>query len=236
MEEAVSRVGAAVQGDRPFRVLVTNANKAWQAARDPELCALLEDAELLVPEYAMVWAARRLGRHDVQHIGGIRLMVRLLYMAEAKGLTVFFLGATPEASAKLAGRVSRDWPRLRVVGLRHGYFTGSEWDQVIGELARVRPDLLFVGMGSPLQEQKIAELARRVPELRVAMGVGGSFDVLAGIKRDAPRWAQGRGLEWLFRLGQDPRRLWKRYLITNPWFVTRVLRERFRTAARPAQE
>lgn len=229
MDEAVERVDGAAAGDGAYRVVVTNANKAWQAARDPGLRQVLESSELVVPEWAMAWAARRLGIDGVHHVGGITLMERLLEVAEARGRTVYLLGAAPEVVEALARRLGRERPGLRVVGWHHGYLDGDAWEAVVADVERLRPDLLFVAMGSPLQELRIAELSRRVPTLRVAMGVGGSFDVLAGRKKDAPAWARGRGLEWLYRLAQDPARLWRRYLVTNTWFVATVIRERLRT-------
>jgi N-acetylglucosaminyldiphosphoundecaprenol N-acetyl-beta-D-mannosaminyltransferase len=226
MAEAVERVDAAAVGDRPFRVLVTNANKAWQAARDPRLRAALESADLAVPEWAVAWAARRLGIEGVHHVGGITLMEQLLRVAEARGRTVYLLGATTAVVGALAATLARERPALRVIGWRDGYMDDAGWEALVAEIEALKPDLLFVAMGSPLQELRIMELAGRVPTLRVAMGVGGSFDVLAGLKRDAPRWARGRGLEWLYRLAQDPRRLWRRYLVTNTWFLAAVLRQR----------
>lgn len=230
-EEAVERVDRAASGaggDGAYRVLVTNANKAWQAARDPRLLGILESAELAVPEWAMVWAARRLGIAGVHHVGGIRLMARLLEVAETRGRSVYLLGGRREVVDALAARLGRERPALRLVGWRDGYPDDDGWDATVAEIGELRPELLFVAMGSPLQELRIDELARRLPSLRVAMGVGGSFDVLSGQKKDAPAWARGRGIEWLYRLAQDPARLWRRYLITNSWFVATVLRERLR--------
>lgn len=229
LEDAVERVVGAVAGDRPYRVVVTNANKAWQAARDPRLRDALDSADLAVPEWAMAWAARRLGLDGVEHVGGITLMMRLLAEADSRGLSVYLLGARADVVELLATRLRRERPALRLVGWHHGYPDDATWQMIVDELADLRPDLLFVAMGSPLQELRIAELAKRLAGLRVAMGVGGSFDVLAGRKKDAPAWARGRGLEWLYRLAQDPRNLWRRYLVTNTWFVATVVRDRLRT-------
>lgn len=226
MDQAVDRVVRATREGWPCPVLVTNANKAWLAARDPALRGMLDQAGLAVPEWAMAWAARRLGIDGVHHVGGITLMERLLEAAEERGLSVYLLGSSAEVVEALAARLGRERPALPVVGRHHGYLDDEGWERVVAEIGEARPDLLFVAMGSPLQEQRIAELARRLPTLRVAMGVGGSFDVLSGRKKDAPAWARGRGLEWLYRLAQDPRRLWRRYLVTNGWFVGAVLRQR----------
>jgi N-acetylglucosaminyldiphosphoundecaprenol N-acetyl-beta-D-mannosaminyltransferase len=228
MAGAVGVVRGVIEGgERRCRILVVNANKAWLARREPRLLELLAGAELVIPEWAMVWAAERLGVAGVHHIGGITLMARLLEEAEGAGWSVYLLGARPEVVEALAARLRRERPELRLVGWHHGYLDGASGPRVREELATLRPDLLFVAMGSPLQEYWIDD-AWGGPGARVALGVGGSFDVLAGLKRDAPGWARGRGLEWAYRLAQDPRRLWRRYLVTNGWFVWRVWRERWR--------
>jgi len=225
MEGAVGVVRGVLGGGGRCRILVVNANKAWLARREARLRGVLASAELVIAEWAMVWAAERLGREGIGHVGGITLMARLLAEAEREGWTVYLLGARPEVVEKLAERLRAERPALRLVGWHHGYLDGESNARVRAELARLRPDLLFVAMGSPLQEYWIDEGWGELGA-RVALGVGGSFDVLAGLKRDAPDWARGRGLEWLYRLVQDPGRLWRRYLVTNTWFVWQVWRER----------
>jgi N-acetylglucosaminyldiphosphoundecaprenol N-acetyl-beta-D-mannosaminyltransferase len=223
MDDAVATVGERIAAGRLQRVVVTNANKAWLAARNPELRAIVESADLIIPEYAIAWGARRLRMHGIYHVGGLTLMRRLLIEAPARGWTIYLLGGRAAVVDRLADRLRAETPALRIVGWHHGYLDAGAERRVRAELARHRPDLLFVGMGSPRQEQWIAGL--REAEACIAMGVGGSFDVLAGVKRDAPRWLHGNGLEWLFRLSQDPRNLWKRYLVTNPWFVWQIYRQ-----------
>ncbi len=224
MDQAVARVAGAIADRRRLRILVTNANKTWLAARDAELRGALEDAELVVAEWATAWAAGVLRCPGVRHIGGITLMQRLLAEAEARGWSCYFLGGRAEVVAALVARLGRERPALRLAGAHHGYLDAAAAAEVRFELGRLSPDVLFVAMGSPLQERWI--MALPAGAARVSLGVGGSFDVLAGMKRDAPGWARGRGLEWAWRLAQDPRRLWKRYLVTNSWFIGRVLRER----------
>ncbi len=122
------------------------------------------------------------------------------------------------------------YPELALVGWQHGYYPPETEGEIVGEIRRARPDLLFVGMGTPMKE---FWLHRNQYEIGVpfAMGVGGSFDVLVGRVRRAPRWAQEAGLEWLWRLAQEPRRMWRRYLIGNPYFVWLVLRDAVRRMA-----
>lgn len=222
-DETVLHIAERIATGRLQRVVVTNANKSWLAARDAELRAAIEAADLIVPEYAVAWAARRLGIRGVHHVGGLTLMRRLLHEAPARDWSVYLLGARPSVNALLAARLRTASPDLRIVGHHHGYIDEGGEEQVRSELARLKPDLLFVAMGSPRQERLIARL--RDGEAGMAMGVGGSFDVLAGVKKDAPPWLHGNGLEWIFRLSQDPKHLWKRYLVTNPWFVWQVFRQ-----------
>lgn len=227
---AVERIARHLAEGSRCRALVTNANKAWLARRDGRLAELLDAAEMAVPEWAMEWAARKQGVRGVHHVGGITLMIRLLDEAARRGWSVYFLGARPEIVSALVERQAVERPALRVVGAHHGYLDEESRARVLDDLERTRPDLLFVAMGSPLQEYFIEEAWRR-PGASVALGVGGSFDVLAGLKKDAPAWARGRGLEWLYRMAQDPIRLGRRYLVTNSWFVWTVWRERNRRGA-----
>jgi N-acetylglucosaminyldiphosphoundecaprenol N-acetyl-beta-D-mannosaminyltransferase len=223
MDDCVERVAIAIASGRLHRAVVTNANKAWLAHRDPELRALMESADMVVPEFATAWAARRVGIPGIHHVGGLTLMMRLLAEAPLRGWSVFLLGADEAVVSELARQLKVRSPRLRLAGAHHGYLDAAAEARVLDELRASRPDLLFVAMGSPRQERLIAGLA---PEMAgFAIGVGGSFDVLAGLKKDSPAWMRGRGLEWIYRLGQDPVRLWRRYLVTNPWFVLQVMRE-----------
>ncbi len=225
MEGTVAAVAAAIADGRRCRILVTNANKSWLASRDERLRGALEAAELVIPEFATVWAAARLGRAGIRQVGGITLMKRLLPEAAERGWACYFLGARRAVIETMVRRLRSDFPRLRIAGWHDGYLDEASSTAVSDELLRLRPDLLFVAMGSPLQEYFIDALP--AGSARVAVGVGGTFDVLAGLKRDAPDWLRGSGFEWLYRLAQDPRHLWRRYLVTNPWFVVQVLRERW---------
>jgi N-acetylglucosaminyldiphosphoundecaprenol N-acetyl-beta-D-mannosaminyltransferase len=226
MEEAIARIAERIAIGGLHRVVVSNANKAWLAARHAELRRIIEEADLVIAEYATAWGAKRLGIDGVTHVGGLTLMMRLLATAPQRGWSVYLLGARPDVVGALVARLRAESPRLNLAGQHHGYLDAAREEQVRAELAERQPDLLFVGMGSPRQEQFMVRLEPGMA--RVAIGVGGSFDVLAGAKRDAPPWMRGRGLEWLFRLAQDPANLWRRYLVTNPWFVWQVYRSAWR--------
>lgn len=224
LDECVGEVDAAIRADRRCRILVTNANKAWLASRDARLREQLERAELVIPEWATVWAAGVLGVGPLSYYGGLLLMRRLLSEAAARAWRCWFVGAQPDVVAKLVARLRGELPALRIDGWHHGYLDAAEAARLRGELCARRPDLLFVAMGSPAQEYWLGELPDAAA--RVSLGVGGSFDVLAGVKRDTPSWMRGRGLEWIYRTWQDPLHYGPRYLRINPWFVTQVVRAR----------
>ncbi len=225
LDDAVEIVDRAVRDRRPLRIAVLNANKCWLATRDSTLRDFIRSADLVVPETAVVWAARALGRRTLSAVWGIVLTRRLLREAARRGWSVYLLGAREEVVDVLAAELQHDLSDLRLAGHHHGYLDDISEARVRRDLRALRPDLLLVGMGSPLQERFLASLGP-ADGLTVGLGVGGSFDVLSGFKRDAPSWIRGTGTEWLFRLIQDPPNLWRRYAVVNPWFVWAVLRER----------
>ena len=226
VQDTMAWMAESVARKRPAMMAVVNANKLHQMAANPELQAIVIAADLIVPEWAMVWAARRLKLPPVPHSGGLLIAQAFLPFAEKHGLRPFFLGAKPEVVAALVARVRRDYPRLDIAGAHHGYLKDASTEAgAIEQIKAAAPDVLFVAMGSPAQERWINahKAALSVP---VSIGIGGSFDVLSGLKPDTPSWARGRGLEWLYRLALDPRAYGRRYLVTNSWFVTRVLMAR----------
>ena len=173
---------------------------------------------------SIVWAARVLGVHVPERVAGIDLMLALLPVAETKGYRVFLLGTTQDALAEAIESIRRRYPRIDIVGSHHGYFSAAEEAAVIEEIAAAKPDLLFLGMETPAKEYFVA---RHQATLQVpfALGVGWTFDYIAGRKRRAPRWIQRVGFEWAFRVVQEPRRLGRRFLVGNVRFVLLVARE-----------
>lgn len=216
-------VQAVAQGN-PLRIVVLNHNKCWLARRDPVLRNLLEDAEIVAAESSAVWAARQLGLHTVGAAWGVVVMGRLLREADARRWTAYFIGATPDVIEDLVAEVGKKFPGVRVVGAHHGYLSDEDAARLRSDVGERRPDLLLLAMGSPRQEHFMAALGVDGGGL-VTLGVGGSFDVHAGRKPDAPAWVRGSGFEWLYRALITPR-LFRRYAVVIPWFVAAVLRER----------
>lgn len=225
MDEALDRVDAAIIRGTRLLIGVVNAAKIVNMRRDAELRDSVRSADMILADgMAVVWASRILGAPLPERVTGIDLMMGMFERGEARGYHVYLLGATEEVSAAVAARIARDFPGVRVVGRHHGYFTPEEEPALAAAIAAARPHILLAAMTSPKKERFLARWfgSLGVP---VCHGVGGSFDVFAGEVRRAPRLFQRLGLEWLFRVLQEPRRLWRRYLVTNALFVGALLRE-----------
>ena len=206
-------------------MVVVNASKLVLASDEARLREILERADLVTADgMSVVWGARFAGGRLPGRVTGIDTMERLVARAAERGWRVFFLGAKQEAVEGAVASFRRAHPALQVAGFRNGYFRGKE-AEVVEEVRAARPDLLFVALGSPAQEYFLADNleALGVP---FSLGVGGSFDHVAGLSRRAPRWMQRAGLEWAYRLASEPRRLWRRYLVGNARFALLLLRGR----------
>lgn len=225
-------VDEAVRGRQSLRIFFLNALKIYEVDRNPAMGEALSRSELVLADgMSVVWASRLLGEGLRTRLSGTDVFTVLLAHAAERGHRIYFLGATEERLRSMIDVVRSRWPTLLVAGARNGYFTEADDLEVISEINRSRADLLFLGFGSPKKE--LWTLRHRTAlEVPVIQGVGGSFDVLAGAIPRAPEWMQRAGLEWLFRLLQEPRRMFKRYFVTNSYFIWKVLH---RWLAGPAQ-
>jgi N-acetylglucosaminyldiphosphoundecaprenol N-acetyl-beta-D-mannosaminyltransferase len=179
---------------------------------------------ILADGMSVVWALRASGQPIPERVAGVDLMARLLAAAGENQLRVYFLGARREVVTALVEKSRVQHPGIEIAGFRDGYFGRDDHPEIVEEIRYSRADILFVGMPSPFKETW-CERHRQHLEVPVIMGVGGSFDVLAGFIRRAPHWAQVLGLEWFWRLLMEPRKLWKRYLTTNTEFIWLAGRE-----------
>jgi N-acetylglucosaminyldiphosphoundecaprenol N-acetyl-beta-D-mannosaminyltransferase len=204
------------------QIVTLNAEMTMAARADPALGAAIEAAELVIPDGAgVVWALSRQG-HRVKRSPGIELARRLLKHAASTGWRVALVGASPPVMERLLSRLQGELPGLRVVFNAHGYQGAEDWPGLERQLLAARPDLVLVALGVPRQETWIESLSRPLPGLW--MGVGGSFDVWAGVKKRAPDWMSALQIEWLYRLIKEPTR-WRR-MLALPAFAWAVLRER----------
>jgi N-acetylglucosaminyldiphosphoundecaprenol N-acetyl-beta-D-mannosaminyltransferase len=224
LDEALARCEAAIASRRYLQHMSVNAAKLVAIEDDPELREAVVGAGLITADgQSVVWAASMLGARLPERVAGIDLMFRLLSVAEKKGYSVYVLGARRDVLDVALERLGERYPRLTVVGARDGYFDESEAGQVCDEIRAARPDILFVAISSPRKERFLREHGTSLG-VPLTMGVGGSIDVVAGLTRRAPRSLQRLGLEWAYRLAQEPRRLASRYFATNGRFVWMVLR------------
>lgn len=217
---AVERCIGWCLGPRAAHTVVTlNAAGLCLTRRDTAVREACRRADLVVADgMSVVWTSRLAGVPLPERVTGVDLMAQLLAAASEHGLRVYFLGARPEVVRELARRCGREHPGLVVAGARDGYFTAAEHDSIVEHIREAAPHMLFVGMPSPFKETW-CENNRAALGVPVILGVGGTFDVLAGYVRRAPRLLQTLGLEWSWRLAMEPRRMWKRYLVTNSEYL-----------------
>jgi N-acetylglucosaminyldiphosphoundecaprenol N-acetyl-beta-D-mannosaminyltransferase len=228
MDETAAAALETIAGGAFAQHGALNAAKVVRLQTDLTLRDAVAGCEIITADgQAVVWAGRLLGIPLPERVTGIDLMLRLLAEADGAGLRVYLLGARPEVVAAVSALVTERYPGAELVGSRHGYFDAAEEEGLVREIAAARPQLLFVAIESPKKELFLAA-HRDSFGACFAVGVGGTFDVLAGRTTRAPLLAQRAGLEWLFRLLQEPRRLGGRYLVGNSRFIALIARERFR--------
>ena len=207
------------------RVMYVNAHVLNQSAEEPALRTALETADLVYCDgYGVRLAAKALDVEIPHRMTGADWIWGLAALCEAEGRSVYLLGSEPGVAADAARRLQRWYPKLQVAGSHHGYFeAGSPHDErVVEDINTRRPDIVLVGMGSPKQELWVEHNAHLV-EASVLWTVGALFDYVSGRVPRAPAWLADNGLEWIFRLAVEPQRMWRRYLLGNPVFVSRVM-------------
>jgi N-acetylglucosaminyldiphosphoundecaprenol N-acetyl-beta-D-mannosaminyltransferase len=225
MADAVRAVDEAIETRRPLQIGVVNAAKLVNMRRDEALRdSVLSSTMVLADGASVVWASRLLGRPLPERVAGIDLMMAMLARGNTRRYRIYCLGATQAVLDGVVARIGQDYPGVVVAGSHHGYFKVADEEAIAEEVAAAAPDILLVAMTSPRKEQFLARWSARL-HVPVCHGVGGSFDVFAGLVQRAPAIWQRLGLEWLYRVKQEPRRLWKRYLVTNTLFVDMVLVE-----------
>ena len=216
---------AAREGERGY-VTVTGVHGVSEAQNDPELKRILNSALLCTPDgMPMVWMGRLQGEHSIRRVYGPDLMLNLCQHSVPAGFTHFFYGGKPGVAENLRDVLQRKFPGLKVAGIYSPPFRALTAEELAGLQSQVRdtrPDFFWVGLSTPKQERFMAANISVLPEAKIFLGVGAAFDLLTGRVRQAPRWVQAMGLEWLFRLSQEPGRLWRRYLINNPLFILRA--------------
>ncbi|MDX6489961.1 MAG: N-acetylglucosaminyldiphosphoundecaprenol N-acetyl-beta-D-mannosaminyltransferase [Gaiellaceae bacterium] len=225
LDEAVDAIEVRIVRREPCQHVAINAAKVVRLQHDAQLRNVIAGCELVTADgQAIVWAGRLLGQPLPGRVTGIDLMDAIARRASERGYRVYVLGARQEVLERAVSVLRTRFPRLQLAGYRHGYFGPDDESEVVDSIAQAAPDILFVALETPAKE---LFLARNRDRLRIpfVMGVGGAVDILGGVRRRAPRWLQRLGLEWAFRLAQDPRRLAGRYVVGNTRFTWLVARE-----------
>jgi len=242
-EQLVAHVMAELEAGRGGWVVTANLDFLRKFHRDPEVRRLYEAADLRIADgMPLVWASKLQGDALPTRIAGATLTGRLAAEAATRGRSIFLLGGQDGAAEQASRVLSAQCPGLQVAGFGEPFIgqppSPAELEEIEAQLERARPDILFAGFGTPKQEQLLLKLRRRFPRMWM-VGVGGTFNFIAGRVRRAPTWAQDRGLEWVHRLAQEPRRLAKRYLLEDlPFsaelFASALVRRRARDSTSSA--
>lgn len=231
MNELVDICEAAIKHRTPLVLGMVNVAKWVSCRNNPELRRSLVDSDIIAADgQGVVWLSRLAGCPLPERVAGIDVMFKLMQRAGQKHYRIFFLGAKPDVLDKVIQRAQRDYPGLQVAGSRDGYFDlEAEGQQVAEKIRDSQADILFVAI-TPPKKELFMDRFKTVLNVPVCHGVGGSFDVFAGVTKRAPVWMQKAGLEWFYRVMQEPRRMWKRYFVTNSIFlalsIPEILRHR----------
>lgn len=221
MSQAVEKVQQLIDENKNALVATANAEMLMRATTDEELKNILNNADLVVADGAgTVWAANYLGMPMPERVAGYDLAQELMKEAPVRGDRVYFFGSAPGVADKAREKALELYPGINIVGTRNGYFKAEDEPGIIAEIKAARPDILLAALGVPKQEKWLSRhrLELQVP---VSIGVGGTFDVMAGIVKRAPLWMQRAKLEWLFRGLKQPSRATR--LIALPKFVLKVI-------------
>jgi len=224
MESAVAKIEAFIQEASPHLIATANAEMVMLAQQDDELSNILQHASLVVPDGAgVVWAARYQGNEVRERVAGFDLTQRLLAEAAIKGYRVYFFGAGPGIAEQAKQTAEARYPGIHIVKTRDGYFTEADEAEIIEDIVSMQPHILLAALGVPKQEKWLMRNLNKL-QVPVAIGVGGTLDVMAGTVKRAPLWMQQANLEWLYRLLKQPQRAIR--MLALPRFVLKVIMDK----------
>tara|TARA_B100001146_G_C16144543_1_gene418281 strand:- start:344 stop:1093 length:750 start_codon:yes stop_codon:yes gene_type:complete len=228
MQETLALVQEKIQTGEQVHHVVVNAGKVVAMQKDAELRHSVNQCHIINADgQSVVWASRFLGKPLKERVAGIDLMESLVEMAHKNNNKIFLFGAKEEVVKNVVDKYSEIYSPNIIAGYRNGYFSPSEEEEIAQQIADSGTQMLFVAISSPIKENFLYKYRETLKDVNLIMGVGGSFDVVAGKTKRAPIWMQKAGLEWFYRFAQEPRRMWKRYLVGNSKFIYLVLREHF---------
>jgi len=227
VEETLSQISKFIDEKKPVQHVVVNVAKLVNAQTDVGLKEIINSCPLVnVDGAGIILGAKFLGINIPERVTGIDLMHKLIEYSAQKSYGVYFFGAEEEIVTKVIDIYKNQYPELVVAGYRNGYYSQDQEENIVSDIRDSKADILFVAMGSPKKEIFLSSYSEKMG-VPFTMGVGGSFDVVAGKVKRAPEWMQALNSEWIFRLVQEPKRMWKRYAVTNSIFLKMLLIEFF---------
>ncbi|WP_250433645.1 WecB/TagA/CpsF family glycosyltransferase [Hanstruepera flava] len=228
MQETLVKVQQAIVNKQQIHHVVVNAGKIVAMQDDLQLRNSVNESDLINADgQAVVWASKILGKPLKERVSGIDLMINLVKIAHEKKYKIFFFGAKEEVVKEVVDTYSKKYSDEIIAGYRNGYFKKEDEKEIAKQISDSGANMLFVAISSPIKENFLFDNRELLKNVNFIMGVGGSFDVVAGKVKRAPLWMQKSGLEWFYRLIQEPERMWKRYLVGNTKFILLVFKAKF---------
>lgn len=230
MSETIYRISNSIKSKNQIHHVVVNAAKIVALQKDLKLRESVNCCDIINADgQAVVWASRFLKKPLPERVAGIDLMENLVALAHREGYKIFFLGAKEEIVSNVVSIYSKKFSPNIIAGYRNGYFDKDQEKSIAKQISDTGANILFVAISSPKKEIFLNENKSILKNVNFIMGVGGSFDVVSGVVKRAPKWMQRYGLEWFYRFIQEPKRMWKRYLIGNLKFISLVLKEKIKS-------
>lgn len=228
LAQSINKLEEFIRDKSPHMSFTPTAELIVRANEDAELREIYNNTDLLtIDSYVVYYAARLFGKPVTEPVSAARLMFSFLETCNEKGYGIYLLGAKEEVVNKVEENLKKQYQNIKISGKHNGYFDFNNDGEIVRVIKNSKADVLFVAMSSPLKENFISKNLKEM-NVPVCLGVGGSFDIIAGKCKLAPRFISVMGLEWLYRLIQEPRRMWKRYLITNTKFLILLIKELFK--------
>lgn len=238
MAETIDTIERWIREVKSRYVCACPVSTIIKCQHDKDFLEIVNSAGLATPDgMPLVWLSKLKGNRNAERVYGPDLMLAFCKLAQSRGYSNFFYGGKESVPEKLAMNLQQKFPRLKISGTFSPPFrelTDQEDNQIVEMINRAKPDVVWVGIGSPKQERWMAQHLDKI-NAAVMIGVGAAFDFISGTKKQAPKWMQKSGLEWMFRLITEPKRLWKRYLFGNPKFIYLLIKESLCTKKRKFQ-
>lgn len=229
MQDTINMIDLAILSNRRISQVSLNAGKLVSMQKDKDLFRSVVCADIINADgQSIVWAARLFNQRLPERVAGCDLMQNLIELASKRKYKCFFFGAQEEIVKKVVEICTQKYSTEIIGGYRNGYFTKEEEPLIAKQIAESGSKVLFVALSSPIKENFLFQHRKILESVNFTMGVGGTFDIIAGLTKRAPKWMQHIGMEWVYRLLQEPERMWRRYLVGNLIFIYLVIKEKFK--------